>query len=236
MFRLLGVASCHLWAVAILSLIMVSQIGCAPQRSHCVEVPHDEQCERRLKRIWEGLKQHREVYGVWPANRTGPTGYEHSWRVVIFPLPLSDDPLRPQFDYRFDQPWNSLHNHLAFAPFSGDIAFTFQCPSEQLPSGERVTSYLMIVRASHDGEPFPELPSDAVLVVESAECGIGLSEPVDIDMDSLWKDSSPYGVGRLHSLHADVIKALRVDGAIIDIPKGLSNDELKRLLEGTPFQ
>ena len=43
---------------------------------------------------------------------------------------------------------------------------------------------------------------------------------------------SPFGVGRLNSRHAKVVKALRADGKVIDIPKDIAKADLRKLLLG----
>jgi hypothetical protein len=77
------------------------------------------------------------------------------------------------------------------------------------------------------------LPSDAVIVVESAQCGVRWAEPRDLPWDELWKGDSPFGKGKLNSLHPDVVKALQADGKVIDIPKTIGKDELRGLLNGS---
>lgn len=76
------------------------------------------------------------------------------------------------------------------------------------------------------------LPPNAVVIVESANCEIGIAEPRDISWDSLWEGRSPYGKGKLNSMHPEVVKGIRVDGTIIDIPKRLDREDLKMFLNG----
>jgi hypothetical protein len=72
-----------------------------------------------------------------------------------------------------------------------------------------------------------------VVIVESLDSGIEFAEPRDLLWDDLWKGPSPFGPGKLNSPHPDVVKALRVDGKVIDIPKRLSKEETRKLLMGS---
>ena len=86
-------------------------------------------------------------------------------------------------DYRFDEPWDNQANFDALLVLP---MYVFQCPSESRRIGYPFTSYLMLVRPTDDVGTRP-LPSDAVLVVESAECGIKQTEPKDLQWEALWK-------------------------------------------------
>ncbi len=95
------------------------------------------------------------------------------------------------------------------------------------------TTYLMLVRPADEDGKTQTLSPDAVLVVESANCGIGIAEPSDLRWETLWEGDSPFGKGKLNSMHPDVVKALRVDGEVIDIPKKIGKTELRKLLNGS---
>jgi hypothetical protein len=85
----------------------------------------------------------------------------------------------------------------------------------------------------NSGDAAP-LPDDAVLIVESVGCRIEYGEPRDLRIEALFEGDSAFGVGKLNSLHPRVVRALRVDGKVIDIPKNISREDLRKLLEGTP--
>ncbi|MHC4178217.1 MAG: hypothetical protein ACYSWU_11965 [Planctomycetota bacterium] len=78
------------------------------------------------------------------------------------------------------------------------------------------------------------MPPDAVLIVECAKSGIKHAEPRDLHWETLWEGDSPFGKGKLNSFHPNVVKALRVDGKVIDISKNISKERLRELLMGTP--
>jgi hypothetical protein len=138
------------------------------------------------------------------------------------------------FDYRPDEPWDSAHNYSLFADWVG---CQFTCPLEANRFDYPFASYLMLVRASltASGKRVPSetlLPDDAVLIVESAGCHIQYGEPKDIDIEYLFTGESSFGVGKLNSFHPNVVRALRVDGKVIDIPKDISKEALRKLLDG----
>jgi len=157
------------------------------------------------------------------------------WRAVIAPYVFPEQGVT---SYRLDQSWQSENNRkglLSFLVFS-----VHRCPLDPTPVGHPFfTSYLMLVRSPvKDSETgamkAPTLATDAVLIVESVDCGVQFAEPRDLSWDDLWKGDSPFGKGKLNSFHPKVVKALRVDGKVIDIPKDISKEELRKLLNGTP--
>jgi hypothetical protein len=142
----------------------------------------------------------------------------------------------PQFDYRFDLPWDSQHNRDAVLLFDTRrcrLRPLFTCRSESRRSDYPFTSYLMLVRPADENGTARPLAPDAVLVVESARCGIKHAEPEDISWESIWEGPTPFGIGKLNSMHPRVVKALRVDGKVIDIPKNIGKRELLKLLNGS---
>jgi len=134
--------------------------------------------------------------------------------------------------------WDSPHNLGALPEFGTQIHFS--CPAEvrRGPAPFPFTSYLMLVRspassAEKRSAPASSLPPDAVLIVESADCGIKFAEPRDLPWETLWEGASPFGKGKLNSFHPRVVKALRGDGKVIDIPKSIDKQDLQKLLMGT---
>jgi hypothetical protein len=196
------------------------------------EAPPEVACEGRLDILGRAIKCYREKEGHLPRTTVGPTGIKCSWRAKIVRYLLEDVP--NGFDYRPDEPWDSPHNHPQLANWVGGL---LTCPLEAKRADYQVVSYLMLERAgsknaTSDNDPMMLLPEDAVLVVESAKCGIQYGEPKDIDMEDLFNGGSPFGPGRLNSLHPHVVKALRVDGKVIDISKDISREDLRKLLQG----
>ena len=60
----------------------------------------------------------------------------------------------------------------------------------------------------HSGHGQASLPDEAVLIVESEGCHTQYGEPKDLDLEDLFKGPSPFGIGKLNSLHPGVVKAL----------------------------
>ncbi len=200
------------------------------------EATPEEGCERRLRQIGFAITQYEQTHGrVLAAFVAGPNDTMHSWRAVVTPHLMQ---FPEKFEYRMDEPWDSAHNRDTLP--DAYLEFSFACRAETRQSEESFpfTSYLMLVRPSKaslgsEGEAMAELPPDAVLVVESAGCGIKYFEPRDLPWEDLWVGDSPFGEGKLNSFHPRVVKAVRVDGKVIDIPKNISREALKKLLSGT---
>lgn len=226
------------------------------------EVPPERICERHLKWIGKVLRQYRQEHHSFPpAVFDDPSGNKASWRVVLAPymirtgfrLPKQDEKkaITALESYRFDEAWNSKSNQqwadnnsemeILWKKFicSTEIAYDFKngfYPSvdqsielRQNPFAGHYITYLMLVRS----DPSSALPDDAVIVVESLGCGVRFQEPKDIDLEELLKAQSPFGIGKLNSLHPKVVKALRADGKVIDIPKDIDKDNLRKLLQGS---
>jgi hypothetical protein len=153
--------------------------------------------------------------------------------------------------YHLDEPWDSEKN-LRWAEGNPGLYLLwgmFFCPIEveydqqiglypnvdraiergEDPFAAHYITYLMLVRP----DPTTTLPDDAVIVVESLGCGIRVQEPRDICLDDLLKSDCPFGIGRLNSAHPEVVKALRADGKVIDIPKDINKGRLRKLLLGS---
>jgi hypothetical protein len=226
------------------------------------EVPPDRVCERHLKGIGKALLKYREEHGSFPpAVLCDSSGHKASWRLLLssdvihtcFNLSVLEqtkatDSLK---GYHFDETWDSKNNllwaennralELLWRVFFCPIEIEYDqenglCPNAvrdiergKDPFAARYITYLMLVRP----DPDASLPDDAVIVVESLGCGVRVQEPRDIALDELLRAESPFGVGRLNSRHSNVVKALRADGKVIDIPKDIGKEELKKLLRGT---
>lgn len=183
------------------------------------------------------MVDYQTANGHWPKDITTPEGHTHSWRVLVAPYsvpPSNRTDVYASIDYRFDEPWDSRRNTAAIhkLPLWGDLV----CTSESKESHYPYTSYLVLKRPKTGEGAIDPLPSDAVIVVESVNCGVEWGEPRDLSWEELWKDESPFGKGKLNSLHRGVVKALRVDGKVIDLPKNIGKDDLKRLLNGSTIQ
>jgi hypothetical protein len=222
-FAVGGAVSC-LWCFLCLS-------GCEhPVR----DLSPEESCQRHLEYLGKGMAGYRNAHGDLPQVLEGPNGDKHSWRILVASYVSPD---KPFVDYRLDRPWDSVHNRRQLAPLL--YIFFSRCRLDPSPAGYPFfTSYLMLVRPpvrdSETGEmKAPPLATDAVLVVESVDCGVAFAEPRDLPWEDLWKGDSPFGKGKLNSRHRNVVMALRVDGKVIEIPKNITKEDLKKLLAGT---
>lgn len=227
--RIFGIT---LAACAPLALLCCVVCFTACERGRKESSPEDS-CERNLQLVAKGIAGYRNAHGDLPQFLVGAKGDKHSWRTLVIPYIF---PERSATSYHFDQPWDSSDNRKALWPGFLEL-FVHRCPLDPSP-GPSLTSYLMLVRApvkdSETGEmKTPPLASDAVLVVESVDSGVQFAEPRDLPWDDLWKGDSPFGKGKLNSLHPKVVKALRVDGKVIDIPKDITKEDLRKLLAGT---
>ncbi len=179
------------------------------------------------------MARYRAENGSLPPSASGAAGVQCSWRTLIVPYLMSDGP--QSFHYRRNEPWDSPHNRQQLLNW---IPCRLTCPLESDTVVYPFVSYVMLVRGSSTdpsgtGRVAMDLPGDAVLIVESAGCHIEYGEPRDIDIASLFQGDSPFGVGKLNSLHPRVVRALRVDGKVIDIPKDITKERLRKLLMGT---
>ncbi|NQU23070.1 MAG: DUF1559 domain-containing protein [Candidatus Nealsonbacteria bacterium] len=200
------------------------------------EASPEVSCHWNLELLGKGVTGYRSAHGELPQVSIGPKGDEHSWRVLVVPCVFPEQSGITS-SYRLDQPWDSEDNRDALWP--GFLEnFVHSCPLDPSPTEDRFfTSYLMLVRPSvRDSETgemkAASLAPDAVLVVESVNCGIEFAEPRDLPWDDLWEGDSPFGKAKLNSLHRDVVMALRVDGKVIEIPKDITKKDLRKLLSG----
>ena len=209
-------------------------IGC-PAISSVPEVPPDKVCEGNLRRLGMAVTKYHDQKGRLPQKLKTPEGFEHSWRALIAPYIVDNIISDHEYDYHFNEPWDSLHNRQQLLGWS---LFRFNCLLEPNRDDYPFTSYVMLVRpdsgnSNKDYSSSNSLAGEAVFIVESTNCGIEYGEPRDLEWEALWEGDSPFGKGKLNSLHPDVVKALRVDGQVIDIPKNISRERLRRLLQGS---
>jgi hypothetical protein len=224
------------WFVGLLLVGTAIVLGGSGCDRRIREAPPDQVCGEQLKDIGKAIVEYRKEHGDLPHVVPGPGGLQHSWRTLLTPSLIARCDFGNTLDYRFTEPWDSPHNRDALRNCL--VWNMYICPLESREWGYPSISYVMLVRpAVKDAKTGrlvdPPLPGDAVLIVESAHCGIKHFEPKDLDWDTLWKGDSPFGPGKLNSLHRDVVKAVRVDGKVIDIPKTINKDKLRKLLSGT---
>jgi len=214
--------------------ILVAANGCWKSGA-TPEVSPDRFCAIKLEQIGRAVAEYRSEHGDLPQATLDPGGFRRSWRVVLAPYLLAHSLHPGNIDYKEAERWDSPHNRVAFE--NSFLMGCFTCPLESRHGHYPFTSYIMLVRPGAHSEgaakaPPPSLPGEAVLIVESAHCDIKYAEPKDLDWDALWQGGSPFGPGKLNSLHPKIVRAVRVDGVVIEIPKTIGRDALRDLLDG----
>jgi hypothetical protein len=227
--------------------------SCIWQSGAAKETPPDKLCERNLRHIANALRQYKKDHQCLPsAVCTDRCGNRFSWRVAIAPfvlttcLPVEDATrkLKALKKYQYGKAWNSQENMQWSLENAGGCIFGYQCTTEiecdnniGLPINDSYTSYLMLdysnyYKNAHRAAGDSSLRDNAVVVVESVGSGIFWHQPRDIDVKSLFNDGSMFGLRKLNSLHPKVVKAIRADGEVIDIPKDITKEDLRKLLLG----
>lgn len=192
-------------------------------------MPPESACTAHFHLISDGIRRYEAAHGDLRPVIMGPGLYPQSWRAAIAPYTVF--PFPEECRYQATQPWDSPENREALP--SSCMVLPFTCEAEASVEAYPFTSYLMLVRSDSDDRELAEsLPPSAVIIVESASCGIEFAEPRDLMWDGLWEGESPFGKGKLNSFHPRVVKALRKDGRVIDIPKNITNEALRTLLSG----
>lgn len=217
-------------SLLLLLVLFLAAAFLLPARRGGRSVGPDESCERRLEDIHSGLIRYRAEHPDCPPYVVGPQGDPHSWRIVVAQYIMEEQADHRFQGYRFEEPWDSPHNQevVRWSP----LLVILRCIVEEgFRRDYPFASYLMLVRPEAE-RAAQSLSPKAVIVVESAQCRIEYAEPRDIAWASLWEGPSPFGLGKLHSLHPTIVRALCNDGTIIEIPKDLDADRLKLLLEG----
>lgn len=215
------------------ALMIVGVVSLLPARSECKALPPDKVCEMNLSDISHAIKDYQGIHGSVTAT-VEYCGNQQSWRTMVAQRMALASGIEKDFLFHFDEPWESAYNQEVVK--ESVIKFRFACPADRQNVESSDVSYVMLVRSSDPQERHlstsSSLPKRAVLIVESANSGIALAQPRDILWEDLWIGDSPFGPGKLHSMHRDIVKAIRVDGTVIDIPKTLSKDEVKAILSG----
>jgi len=209
------------------AVILAGIVLFLPADSTSRETPHDEVCRMWLGYLGGAIERYRHDKSHLPCDIKGSAGLMESWRLQVMPY----HHLWELLDYRPEEPWDSPHNRKE-AEQRGP--FMYQCRVKWSSAERPFTSYLMLIRPDREGpNGAMSLPADAVLVVESVGCEIGCFEPRDLQWDDLWRGDSPFGVGKLNSRHPNYVRALRVDGEVIEIPKDIDSESLRKLLNGS---
>jgi len=211
-----------------LALVLVLASGCC-ETGGTPEMPPEERCRMFLHGLGTAMLRYEREHGSLPASvlRDG-SRQTYSWRLALVPfMDLEPSSERPLASFRFDEAWDSVRNS-RWADEQVLYRVHFQCSAEAKDASYEFTSYLMLV--GKNGEPLHG--TKAVIVIESAHCGVKWLEPRDCVEETLWTGDSPFGPGRLNSDHPRVVHALRADGKVIEIPKNSTTAAVKRFLHG----
>lgn len=217
--------------------------SCGRFDSGAAQTPPDIPCDRSLRCIGRWLCLYKEKHGTFPPSTLiDANGNKTSWRLVLlrsFPEYLSGPQEVAMAAYKSDQPWNSPENIEWSNAHGGQFHSRFFCQTEAYVEehgarwiDEQFTSYLMVVRQQDGVEAMP-LPESAIVVVECTGCAVSWWKPEDICINTILEADSPFGTGRLNSGHPDFVKAVRADGEVINIPKDITKNDLRDLLDGT---
>jgi len=204
--------------------------GCTDSNGR--EVAPATVCVRNLERVGRAVAHYCADKKMLPATTVSVGGELLSWRVLVAPY-LMEEPFRSRFDYHTNEPWDSPWNRTLCA---GWAVMLYTCPLEAENVDYPFVSYQLLVRSPSGNDGVKDrivLPQDAIIIVESTGCGVEFGEPKDIGFESLFQGDSPFGVGKLNSLHPHSVRALRVDGKVVEIPKTISSQALRKLLNGS---
>jgi hypothetical protein len=142
-------------------------------------------CDLNLRRIGLAMQNYYALYGSFPPAYLADSAGKpmHSWRVLLLPL-LEEQALYDA--YRFDEPWNGLHNRL-LAERMPDV---YRCAWD-VDRKSNDTSYVVVVGpatvfpGSEPTKVVPDGTSNTLLAFEFAESGINWLEPRDLQFDQI---------------------------------------------------
>ncbi|MDA7980679.1 MAG: DUF1559 domain-containing protein [Pirellulales bacterium] len=216
---------CMLLSAAISGLVAYSYFF--PPTSTAREVPVS--CESNLEGIARAIHCYQTTHGELPPHEVLHNGHKHGWRAAIADF-LTGESSVWKSGYDFGASWDSDSNRSSMRSFSP----FFNCTEENTALGYPYTSFVMLLRRSADNTFISpnELRPKAVLIVESSDSRIETGEPRDLKVADLFDGNGPFGPGRLNSRHEYHVNAMCVDGSVINIPKTISENELKKLLAG----
>ena len=151
---------------------LLTQQSCINGDGSARETPHDKVSERKLKMIGEAFLRYKNEHNFFPdsENAVG-RGQKHSWRFLLLKYFAFNDEHRFDEIKKYDvaEPWDSEKNR-QWGFNNESFALRYACSDETISDSDRgffQTSYLML---NHD-VPINSLPAEAVIVVESLNCG-----------------------------------------------------------------
>jgi len=189
-------------------------------------------CMNQMRQIALGMHNFESAYKHFPqAVTTGSDGKPwHSWRTRV--LPFLDT---SHHDYTYDQPWNHQKNqhYLAFLPED------FRCESVHKNStGHKHVNYVVVIG---EGTMFPpnrtvkfddikDGASNTILLVESLNTGINLTEPKDLDIATMSFKINDSNMPSISSHHSGGVNVVFADGSATTISDKIKPAELRALL------
>ncbi len=147
-----------------------------------------DNCTNHLKRIGLAMHNYQEKYGCFPPayipDENGKP--KHSWRVLILPF-MDYQPLYAA--YRFDEPWNSMHNMELAAKMPDE----YRCPRAPTPKKPGITNYVMLVgpHAISNGPTAHRITDiidglkNTIMVTDGVGANVNWLEPRDLDVDTM---------------------------------------------------
>lgn len=235
MFRLLRV----LFIVFMIITVIICVFYIKEHSRSALQVPNHIVCVRNLESIYYYLNLIKDSTGFYPISfKIDENGRNLSWRYLIArkDIEIHHNTIKkfPESYYRWDltYPWLDEHNKEQVAYPKVTCYDDLRLSHEQ--DGQKITrygdtSYLMLLR---NGKTIEELPPLAVIIVESADCGIHWMEPKDLEIEAIELSESPFGHGKLNSYHKDYVNALRKDGKVIRIFKTFNKKKVLAILNG----
>ena len=210
----------------ILLALLLPAVGAAREAARRV------QCQNNLKQISLALLNYESTYGCFPpACITDDNGRPmHSWRVLILPY-LEREDLYRQYD--FDEPWDSPKNRMV----TDAVISLYHCPSvPQTPGTE--TNYVMIVGPEtvafeNSAVGMTEIVdglSNTIMLVETADSGIGWAEPRDLSADDLSMQINDGSGEGIRSYHPGGVNASFCDGSVHFLSDSLDREALRRMI------
>ena len=155
---------------------------------HARKIAHQSVCRGRMSQIAMALQNYHDFYGTFPpACLTDAAGRPmHSWRVLILPFLNSYDLYQ---EYRFDEPWDSLHNRKLALRSRNEI---WHCPSGSHDDSPN-TDYVVIrgedtlfpVSRSVSLTEIQDGPANTILLAEIGHSNIHWMEPRDLSSEEM---------------------------------------------------
>lgn len=180
------------------------------------------QCKNNLHNIGLAMHNYHDTFLQFPFAGLQTTESEtvHSWRVSILTF---FDASRIDFEYRFDEPWNSEKN----TTVQKMRAHLYQCPSH--PTEQPFTAYAMLTGPGTFGgdgltglsiNDITDGTSNTLMIVEACGREIIWTEPRDVEVTdeslgiNLPGDKSGHSRGIISSYHPGGAHVLFADGAV----------------------